>query len=366
MTTNVQEKTLPKTVGRFEWVDAAKGFCMVLVVLLHVSGWYETEVNNGEPTLWWTFSEAFAPLRMPLFFFISGFLVAPSLGRSLGRTRRKTIGIYSVYLIWTALFVARLLVPAARGGEDLPSVGDTLITLAMPSSFWYLWALPVFFLVAWVCHRLLGRFSALALAPFAILAVFAPLIDPATANVLQAPLGRLEIGSVAANLVWFFAGVVGRPVWLRVMENAKWWKFAVSAGIYAGFFTIATMTDTVVELKFFLAPFALFAAAQIVALVNMRAGLLRALRWVGQLTLPVYIFHIFAISALSAVVNLSGITSAIHSPVWAIILPPVLSILILMVSRKIGQLILGSRASWLLSAPDWMVGKAEPKKLPAL
>lgn len=97
----------------------------------------------------------------------------------------------------------------------------------------------------------------------------------------------------------------------------------------------------------------------------MRLGIFRALRWVGQLTLPVYIFHIFAISALSAVVKLSGLAPMLDSPLWAIILPPVLAFAILIVSRKLGHLILGSRVSWLLSAPDWIVGPPAPRKVPA-
>lgn len=357
--------TATKPLGRYHWVDAAKGFCMVLVVLLHVAGWYEVEVNQGEPTLWWGFSEAFAPLRMPLFFFISGFLVGPTLVRTLGKTRRKTLGLFFVYALWTLLFVARLFVPAARGGEDAPTVGDALLSVALPSSFWYLWALPVFFLIAWGSSRLLGRFSPWALVPFAALAVIAPVIDPATAHLLEAPLGRSELGSAAANLVWFYLGVCGRPLWIRIMASARWRKFATAAGIYAALFTLAITTDTLGELKFFLAPFALYAAAQILALLNMDRRVFRALRHIGQLTLPVYIFHIFAISALSAVVKLSGLTELIHSDAWSVILPPLLAAAILMVSRLLGQLILGSRAKWLLEAPDWIVGTTVPRRVSA-
>ena len=347
--------------GRFDWVDVAKGFCMVLVVLLHVAGWYEVEVNEGEPTFWWGFSETFAPLRMPLFFFISGFLAGPALRRTLGGTRRKTIGLLFVCTIWTLLFVSRLFIPAARGGEDAPSGWDVLLSVLLPTSFWYLWALPVFFVLAWLCVRAFGRFRAWALVPFAGLAIVAPLIDPATAHLLEAPLGRSELGSVAANLVWFYAGVCGGPLWMRIMASARWWKVGVASAVYAGLFTLASMTDTLSDLKFFLAPAALYAAALLVALLDMNRLVMRALRRIGQLTLPVYIFHIFAISVLSAVVKLSGITDTIHSGLWALILPPVLAVSILIASRLLGQLILGSRASWLLSAPDWLVGSRSAK-----
>lgn len=221
-------RNVPVTSGadgrpRFEWLDAGKGACMVLVVLLHLSLMYENEVNTGSPALWWDVSSAFAPLRMPLFFFISGFLATRAVTRPLSQTRARTLGIYSVYVIWTFLFLARLFVPQARNGGDAPSGGDLLLSLVLPTSYWYLWALPVFFLVAWGATRLLGRHRSWLLVPLVVLAVAAPALKPLTAGLLTEPMDAVKLSSIAANLVWFYAGVVGRDAWISLMGRARWW-----------------------------------------------------------------------------------------------------------------------------------------------
>lgn len=52
--------------GRIEYIDALRGFTMILVVMTHVSGWVLDSVNS--------YSSIMAQFRMPLFFFISGFV----------------------------------------------------------------------------------------------------------------------------------------------------------------------------------------------------------------------------------------------------------------------------------------------------
>lgn len=53
---------------RFEYIDAMRGFTMLLVVCAHVATYsYQTDLV--------TFHAAFSTFRMPLFFFISGFIL---------------------------------------------------------------------------------------------------------------------------------------------------------------------------------------------------------------------------------------------------------------------------------------------------
>ena len=66
---------------RMEWIDAMRGFTMILVVAYHVSiqGFGEVEkASSALPLL--------VLLRMPLFFFISGFLsYKPDMNWTTGR-----------------------------------------------------------------------------------------------------------------------------------------------------------------------------------------------------------------------------------------------------------------------------------------
>src|SRR5881396_552011 len=87
---------------RIDWVDYAKGFCIVFVVMMHSTlgvgqaagqeGWLHTVV-------------AFAkPFRMPDFFLISGLFLAQVIDRDW-RTYldRKVVHFAYFYLLWTAI-----------------------------------------------------------------------------------------------------------------------------------------------------------------------------------------------------------------------------------------------------------------------
>lgn len=347
---------------RFEWIDAGKGACMVLVVLLHLSLMYENEVNEGAAALWWDVSSAFAPLRMPLFFFISGFLAMRAVERPLGQTRGRTLGIYSVYALWTLLFLARLFVPQARGGGAAPTPGELALSVILPTSYWYLWALPVFFLVAWACTRLLGDRRAWALIPFAALAAAAPLLKPLTAGVLTEPMDAVKLSSIAANLVWFYAGVVGRDAWLSLMRRATPVTAVLAVLAYVGVFAALRATGNGLILTFAIAVVALVASNQVLAVVGMANPVARALRWVGRQTLPVYVFHIFIVSALSAGLKLAGLVPVLqqHTQLWGAILPIALLVPVVIASRIIGAAVLGSRLRWMLEGPRWLTASRTP------
>src|SRR3954466_9403477 len=92
----------PADTSRVAWVDYAKGFCIVFVVMMHSTlgvgqatgqeGWLHTVV-------------AFAkPFRMPDFFLISGLFLANVIDRDW-RTYldRKVVHFAYFYLLWTAI-----------------------------------------------------------------------------------------------------------------------------------------------------------------------------------------------------------------------------------------------------------------------
>lgn len=62
------------TKSRLEWVDAAKGLAIVLVVLTHASMYAET--IGAESQAWAFANEMFSVLRMPLFFTLAGIFAA--------------------------------------------------------------------------------------------------------------------------------------------------------------------------------------------------------------------------------------------------------------------------------------------------
>jgi uncharacterized membrane protein YcfT len=87
---------------RIDWVDYAKGFCIVFVVMMHSTlGVEHTLGQEG----WLGKVVAFArPFRMPDFFLISGLFLAQVIDRDW-RTYldRKVVHFVYFYLLWTAI-----------------------------------------------------------------------------------------------------------------------------------------------------------------------------------------------------------------------------------------------------------------------
>jgi uncharacterized membrane protein YcfT len=350
---------------RYLWVDVAKGVCMALVVLRHLSLWFEGQINPGDAAIWWTISEILSPLRMPLFFFLSGFLAVRALSRPLRASQSRTLGLYVLYALWTFLFLARLFIPAARGGGDAPTAPELALSLILPTSFWYLWALPAFFLLSWALMKVMGRHAAWALVPLLALSTAGQAIEDATLGVLTDPMDALKLGSVSENAVWFFLGVVGRPLWLAAMERASVVRLVVGVAGYVAAYIALGSVDLLGPGKVLLAAIALWTSLQALAVLDMETAPMRAFAAVGRMTLPVYIFHIFAISAMSGAVSAVGVERILaeHAPVWGAILPPVLAVIVILACRLVGGWILGSRARWLLEPRAWLpTGRPAPSE----
>src|SRR6195256_847426 len=142
------------TRQRVDWVDYAKGFCIIFVVMMHSTlgvgqaagqeGWLHTVV-------------AFArPFRMPDFFLISGLFLSQVIDRDW-RTYldRKVVHFVYFYLLWTALqfgFKAPLF------AQDHGVAGTVWLYVESfwePfGTLWFIYLLPIFFVVTKLARSL--------------------------------------------------------------------------------------------------------------------------------------------------------------------------------------------------------------------
>src|SRR4030095_188249 len=101
---------------RVDWVDYAKGFCIVFVVMMHSTlGVGSTLGQEG----WLHAVVAFAkPFRMPDFFLISGLFLARVIDRDWRTyTDRKFIHFAYFYVLWVTIqFVVKAPAFAAEHG----------------------------------------------------------------------------------------------------------------------------------------------------------------------------------------------------------------------------------------------------------
>lgn len=326
---------------------------MVLVVLGHSAIWFDQQVH-GNATFWLTITDIFAPFRMPLFFLISGLMSVNALRRPLDLSRKRTVGLLYLYTLWTALFLARLFVPGASDGEDPPHALEIVLSILLPTPFWYLWALPIYFVLTWVAFRVLSdRARVWLLVPLVVLSAASPWIGTATETAMREPLDPLKLGPAASNALWFYLGACLPALWFSMMGRARWRNLAVATLVYAVLVVPVLAWGVRDEGKVLLAPLALFISAQAFALFSMNTRPMRWMQWVGKSTLPVYILHLFAISVISAAVSKAGLDDILRmNPLVELLVPLIMAVSLTVICVWAGRIILGSRyIAWLLEAP---------------
>ena len=155
MTTDNKKELLPSgRTGRghrIEWLDAMRGFTMILVVAYHVAqfGFLENEKTSAALPFLVLF-------RMPLFFFVSGFLAYKSrfiwtVGNTLPLVRKKLM----VQIVPALIFLCLFIVFKTNG-----TFQDSFMR-AMQSptknGYWFTWVLLQMFLIYYVISMVAQR-----------------------------------------------------------------------------------------------------------------------------------------------------------------------------------------------------------------
>ncbi len=139
--------------ARVAWVDYAKGFCIIMVVMMHSTLGVEKALGTEG---WMNNVVAFAtPFRMPDFFMISGLFLARVIDRDW-RTYldRKVVHFGYFYVLWlTVQFAFKAPDIAADGGAP-EVVRLYLLSFIDPfGTIWFIYLLPIFFVVVKAARR---------------------------------------------------------------------------------------------------------------------------------------------------------------------------------------------------------------------
>lgn len=286
-TTPVLDGGAAAATQRTAWADVAKGVCILLVVLWHVIMKHYLQVDwrlsMPIPGAWGSLGEQLLPLRMPVFFAISGMFAVGAVNRPwrvLGRS--KVAKFFYLYAIWLLIHTAILSFTPGFNTEHASGVGELVEQLTItPSNLWYFYALAAYFLIAKTVRRLP--------VPLVLGVAFA-LSAAAAAGLLATPGNR---GGLYQNLVFFLAGLYFRPAMDWLATTAGWRRLALTGGAYA--VILAAMAATGARSWPGVWP-----AASIVAIafgVTAAALLCRwsmvssALASIGRRTLPIYVLH---------------------------------------------------------------------------
>jgi len=181
---------------RVAWVDYAKGFCIVMVVMMHST--LGVEAAAGEQS-WMGALVAFAkPFRMPDFFLISGLFLARVIGRPWrAYLDTKVIHFAYFYVLWVTIqFAFKAPGIAAEVGWSGVAQAYALAFIEPFGTLWFIYLLPIFFVVT-----KLMRDVPQVLLWFA--AAFVQIADIHT--------GWIVIDEFCARFVYFYSGYVLAP-----------------------------------------------------------------------------------------------------------------------------------------------------------
>jgi uncharacterized membrane protein YcfT len=178
---------------RIDWVDYAKGICIVMVVMMHsVLG---TELAAGQ-TGFMHLLVAFAkPFRMPDFFLISGLFLALVIDRDW-RTYldRKVVHFAYFYALWVTIQFG-FKAPSFAAELGWTHVGALYLESFIEpfGTLWFIYLLPIFFVVTKVLRKM----------PPPMIWVAAAALEMA-----HVATGWTVIDEFAARFVYFYSGTL--------------------------------------------------------------------------------------------------------------------------------------------------------------
>jgi Predicted membrane protein len=341
---------------RVRWADTAKGVCILLVVLWHVVAKQYLRLDWPEglrvPGAWGTLGELLLPLRMPLFFTISGMFALGAVHRPWRVSARSRVAKFLyLYVLWLLIHTTLLSLAPDFPTDRATSPAELLEQLTItPSNLWYLFALALYFVIAkatWRLPRVVVLVPALALS------------IAASAELIPVPGNR---AGLLQNLVFFLLGLYFRPYVERLAERANWPRLALFTGVYGGLLGVMFVTGTqdvpgvwpVVCVA--AAAFGVVGAAMLARWDRVAEPLIS----IGRRTLPIYVIHMPLLALLD--VLLAGPLAAVEGPlqvVLAVVEPILMTALISWICLLMHRGLEASKLSrFLLDLP----GGGKPKQ----
>lgn len=347
---SVQDRPVPpgtREVRREPWADAAKGVLILLVVLWHTTRKHYVHlpwVPAPVEAVWLTGSQLLQPVRVPLFFLVSGYLAARAVHRPWRVVlRRRVLRDYWVYLVWLVLGSAFFTVVPGITTSTAHTWGELALGVVVGyTNAWYLYALAVYLVVAKAC-RSLPRPVWLGLG--VVLAVVAEVKAVPSHGNTESLLGNLLpflVGALAPRLV---AEQVRRATWRRVLVT--WAVFLPLVGVAVA---VGLSRAVVVTL--------------VLAVPGTAAGLLLAVRAshafptaaavlgrVGRRTLPVYVLHLPLLALLHAGARRVQVPEGPAAALLAVVYPTVAVALLTAVSLALHRVLLALGLGVLFRLP---------------
>lgn len=284
---------LATTKKRIEYLDAMRGFCMILVVYSHLGtsiGFSNIFCNN-----------IFHTFRMPLFFFLSGFLcfskcVPPYCVYKL---RKRFLGQLIPTIIVGTLFVVLM-----DGGDFMDNLFDK-----SKAGYWFTFvALEMYFVYAFITY-LIDLLTSSAWLKSVIYLTIAILALPLSYYMGKSGFnnssisGLLSLVYVVSYTPFFLLGVIAKMYYKQfnhLIEN-KWIISAVII-VFSILHIVGNLYTINIKLIFYGVPgvtlvYIIFYHFQ--DYLSCKTCIGSALSYIGKRTLPIYLIHYFLLGGVA-------------------------------------------------------------------
>jgi uncharacterized membrane protein YcfT len=281
---------------RVDWVDYAKGFCIVFVVMMHSTLGVESAAGQEG---WLHVAVAFAkPFRMPDFFMISGLFLPLVIDRDW-RTYldRKVVHFAYFYLLWTAIQFAVKAPVFVHEHGPLSTIWLYVESFWEPfSTLWFIYLLPIFFVTTKLARDL-------RVPPLAVWFAAAAL------EIAHVNTGTTVIDEFAARFVYFYTGFLIAP---RIFTLARFVDAQPESalaglaiwGLINGFLVFHGFS----ELPLVSLALGLSGAAAVVSFSALlaKSDLARPLRYCGRNSIVIYLAFFLPMAASRTVLLKAG------------------------------------------------------------
>jgi uncharacterized membrane protein YcfT len=279
---------------RIDWVDYAKGICIVMVVMMHsVLG---VEAAAGQTGFMHVLVAFAKPFRMPDFFLISGLFLSVVIDRDW-RTYldRKVVHFAYFYVLWVTIQFG-FKAPGFAAETNWAHVGFMYLeSFVEPfGTLWFIYLLPVFFVVTKATHRM---------PPLLIWGVAALL------EMAHIATGWTAIDEFCARFVYFYSGYLFAGYVFAWSDRAR----AHPGWALAGLMLWALVNGGLVEFGFSEWPLVSLAlglagAGAIITLGTLlaRANWLNFLRYCGEHSIVIYLAFFLPMAATRTLLLKTG------------------------------------------------------------
>jgi uncharacterized membrane protein YcfT len=280
---------------RIDWVDYAKGICIVMVVMMHsVLG---VELAAGQ-TGFMHILVAFAkPFRMPDFFLISGLFLSVVIDRDW-RTflDRKVVHFAYFYVLWVTIQFG-FKAPSFAAETSWAHAGYLYLESFIEpfGTLWFIYLLPVFFVVTKATRKL----------PWLPIWAVAALLE-----MVHIATGWTMIDEFCARFVYFYSGYLFASQVFALSDRARARPSLALAGLIAwALINGSLVVSGLSEWPLISLMLGLSGAGAIVTLGTLlaRAHWLNFLRFCGEHSIVIYLAFFLPMAATRTLLLRAGV-----------------------------------------------------------